>query len=79
MILWAGKLTSSQLEKKKLLIPNSPDEISFSEKKIKPAIIKPVKISIIGVALIITVPIFIPLFNNSSIIEFALLLSSNSF
>ena len=39
--------------------PEVTKEINFPEKIIKPAIIKPVRVSIIGVALIKTLPIFI--------------------
>ena len=47
------------LYKKKLFTPISPEAISLPENIINPAIIKPVSVSIIGVALIITLPIFI--------------------
>ena len=43
---------------KKLLTPNSPED-QFSRKIMNPAIIKPVRISIIGVALIIMLAILI--------------------
>ena len=53
-------LIKPQLKKeKKLLTSNSPAAINFPEKKIKPAIIIPVKVSIIGVARTRTLFIFI--------------------
>ena len=51
LIGWYASIIAVKKEKK-LFISNSPLAIKVPEKKIKPAIIIPVRISIIGVALI---------------------------
>ena len=53
------KSYSINKNEKKLFTPISPSAISLPEKTINPAIIKPVSVSIIGVALINTLPILI--------------------
>ena len=58
LIGWYANIIAAKKEKK-LFTPISPDAINFPAKIIKPAIMNPVKVSIIGVALIKMLPIFI--------------------
>ena len=58
---------------------NSPELINFPEKKIKPAIIRPVKASIIGVALNMMAVTLIFLFTKSVITLSAFFFSRSSF